>query len=78
MRSYALLPLTGGHMRSLQKSNRHFQKAVKKLPLGVSSNFSYWGDDKTIYVKCGKGGRIWDIDDNEYIYRSFCIIGSGE
>ena len=54
-------------MRSLQKSNRHFQKAVKKLPLGVSSNFRYWGDDKTIYVKRGKGGRIWDIDDNEYI-----------
>ncbi|MED5461196.1 MAG: aminotransferase class III-fold pyridoxal phosphate-dependent enzyme, partial [Pseudomonadota bacterium] len=40
---------------------------MKKLPLGVSSNFRYWGDDKTIYVKRGKGGRIWDIDDNEYI-----------
>ncbi|MED5420565.1 MAG: aminotransferase class III-fold pyridoxal phosphate-dependent enzyme, partial [Pseudomonadota bacterium] len=54
-------------MRTLKKSNQHFQKAVKKLPLGVSSNFRYWGDDKTIYVKRGKGGRIWDIDDNEYI-----------
>ena len=54
-------------MRSLKKSNAHFQKAVTKLPLGVASNFRYWGDDKTIYVKRGKGGRIWDIDDNEYI-----------
>ncbi len=54
-------------MRSLKKSNAHFQKAVRKLPLGVASNFRYWGDDKTIYVKRGKGGRIWDIDDNEYI-----------
>ena len=54
-------------MRSLKKSNAHFQKAVSKLPLGVASNFRYWGDDKTIYVKRGKGGRIWDIDDNEYI-----------
>ena len=54
-------------MRSLEKSNQHFRKAVSKLPLGVSSNFRYWGDDKTIYVKRGKGGRIWDIDDNEYI-----------
>ena len=54
-------------MRSLQKSNQHFQKAVGKLPLGVSSNFRYWGDDKTIYIKRGKGGRVWDIDDNEYI-----------
>ena len=54
-------------MRSLEKSNRHFRKAVGKLPLGVASNFRYWGDDKTIYAKRGKGGRIWDIDDNEYI-----------
>jgi glutamate-1-semialdehyde 2,1-aminomutase len=54
-------------MRSLQKSNEHFKKAATKLPLGVSSNFRYWGEDKTIYVQRGKGGRIWDIDDNEYI-----------
>jgi len=54
-------------MRSLAQSNRHFKQAIKKLPLGVSSNFRYWGDDETIYVKRGKGGRIWDIDDNEYI-----------
>jgi len=54
-------------MRSLARSNRHFKRAVQRLPLGVSSNFRYWGDDKTVYVKRGKGGRIWDIDDNEYI-----------
>ena len=54
-------------MRSLAKSNQHFRKAITKLPLGVSSNFRYWGDDKTIYAKRGKGGRLWDIDDNEYI-----------
>lgn len=54
-------------MRSLARSNAHFQKANSKLPLGVSSNFRYWGDDKTIYIDHGKGGRIWDIDGNEYI-----------
>ncbi|MGI9236150.1 MAG: aspartate aminotransferase family protein [Woeseiaceae bacterium] len=54
-------------MRSLARSNEHFRKAVKKLPLGVSSNFRYWGDDRTIYVNRGKGARVWDIDDNEYI-----------
>src|SRR5210317_364295 len=54
-------------MRSLVRSNAHFRKANTKLPLGVSSNFRYWGDDKTIYVERGKGGRIWDIDGNEYI-----------
>jgi glutamate-1-semialdehyde 2,1-aminomutase len=54
-------------MRCLSKSNQQFQKANQKLPLGVSSNFRYWGDDKTIYAKRGKGARIWDIDGNEYI-----------
>ena len=53
--------------RSLAKSNAHFQRAVQRLPLGVSSNFRYWGDDKTIYIKKSQGGRIWDLDDNEYI-----------
>jgi len=54
-------------MRSLEKSNQHFKKALGRLPLGVSSNFRYWGDERTIYVKRGKGARLWDIDDNEYI-----------
>ena len=54
-------------MRSLKKSNEHFKKALTKLPLGVASNFRYWGEDKTLYVARGKGGRFWDIDGNEYI-----------
>ena len=65
--------------RSLSKSNSHFQKAVKRLPLGVSSNFRYWGDDKTIYAAKGRGARLTDIDGNEYIdYRMAygpCILG---
>jgi glutamate-1-semialdehyde 2,1-aminomutase len=54
-------------MRSLAKSHKHFERAVSKMPLGVSSNFRYWGDDKTVYVDHGKGARVWDIDGNEYI-----------
>jgi glutamate-1-semialdehyde 2,1-aminomutase len=53
--------------RSLARSNLHHRKALQKLPLGVSSNFRYWGPEKTIYAKRGRGCRIWDIDDNEYI-----------
>lgn len=53
--------------RSLKASNAHFRKAINRLPLGVSSNFRYWGDDRTLYVKRGKGARIWDLDDNQYI-----------
>jgi glutamate-1-semialdehyde 2,1-aminomutase len=69
-------------MRSLSRSNAHFKKANSKMPLGVSSNFRYWGDDKTIYIDHGKGARIWDIDDNEYIdYRlgyGPIILGYGD
>jgi glutamate-1-semialdehyde 2,1-aminomutase len=53
--------------RNLTKSNAQFQKAVKRLPLGVASTFRYWGDDRTIYVHHGKGGRTWDIDGNSYV-----------
>jgi glutamate-1-semialdehyde 2,1-aminomutase len=53
--------------RSLVRSNAHFRKAVGRLPLGVSSNFRYWGDDKTIYIKRARGARLEDIDGNEYI-----------
>jgi glutamate-1-semialdehyde 2,1-aminomutase len=54
-------------MRTLARSNEHFRRANKNLPLGVSSNFRYWGDEATIYIRRGKGARIWDLDDNEYI-----------
>ena len=53
--------------RTLTKSNAQFQRAVKRLPLGVASTFRYWGDDRTIYVSHGKGGRTWDIDGNPYV-----------
>ena len=53
--------------RSRGKSAAHFDKALQRLPLGVTSNFRYWGDDRTIYIERGKGARLWDIDGNEYI-----------
>jgi glutamate-1-semialdehyde 2,1-aminomutase len=53
--------------RDLSKSNAHFQKALTRLPLGVASNFRYWGEDRTIYVKHGRGARITDIDGNSYV-----------
>jgi glutamate-1-semialdehyde 2,1-aminomutase len=51
----------------LDKSTAHFHRAVKAMPLGVSSNFRFWGEGKTVYVKRGRGARIWDLDDNGYI-----------
>src|SRR5580765_1710123 len=53
--------------RKLTNSNAHFKKALTRLPLGVASNFRYWGEDRTIYVKYGRGARVVDLDDNEYV-----------
>jgi glutamate-1-semialdehyde 2,1-aminomutase len=53
--------------RKLTNNNAHFKRALQRLPLGVASNFRYWGDDRTIYVKHGKGARIVDLDDNAYV-----------
>ena len=55
MRTYA--PVNNSRVfmpRSLTRSNRQYQKAVGKLPLGVSSNFRFWGEDKTIYIDHGQ------------------------
>jgi glutamate-1-semialdehyde 2,1-aminomutase len=54
-------------IRDLSKSNAQFKKALKRLPLGVASTFRYWGEERTIYVHHGKGGRTWDIDGNCYV-----------
>ena len=59
--------MTQGNTRDLTKSNAQFRRAVKRLPLGVSSTFRYWGDERTVYVHHGKGGRVWDIDGNRYV-----------
>jgi glutamate-1-semialdehyde 2,1-aminomutase len=53
--------------RTLARNNAHFRRAVRRLPLGVSSNFRYWGEERTLYVKRGRGARIWDLDENEYV-----------
>jgi len=52
---------------SIKKSNAHYKEAVKRLPLGVSSNYRSWGPDETLYISHGKGARLWDIDGNEYV-----------
>ena len=43
-----------------------YHRALKTLPGGTDSNFRAWGE-RTIYVDRGKGGRVWDLDGNEYI-----------
>ena len=43
------------------------KRAQSVIPLGVNSNFRYWGDEVTPYMQKAKGGHIWDVDGREYI-----------
>lgn len=43
-----------------------YLRALRVLPGGTDSNFRAWGED-TVYVDRGKGGRVWDLDGNEFV-----------
>jgi glutamate-1-semialdehyde 2,1-aminomutase len=51
----------GSKTQSLQ------QRAQRVLPLGVNSNFRFWGEGITPYVEKAKGGYLWDVDGKKYI-----------
>ncbi|HEX6385724.1 MAG TPA: guanitoxin biosynthesis PLP-dependent transaminase GntE [Anaerolineae bacterium] len=54
-------------MATLIRSNTIHKAASKVLPLGVTSNFRYWGPEQTRYIERGKGAHLWDVDGNRYI-----------
>ncbi|MFZ5858921.1 MAG: guanitoxin biosynthesis PLP-dependent transaminase GntE [Chloroflexota bacterium] len=56
-----IMSLAGPKSQSLQK------RAQKVLPLGVNSNFRYWGDGLTPYVDKAKGAYLWDVDGRRFI-----------
>jgi glutamate-1-semialdehyde 2,1-aminomutase len=53
---------------TLRRNRQHelYRRASRTLPGGTNSNFRAWGED-TIYIDRGKGGVIWDLDQNEYV-----------
>jgi glutamate-1-semialdehyde 2,1-aminomutase len=52
--------------RSRTRQLELYRRALRSMPGGTDSNCRSWGDE-TVYVDRGKGGRVWDIDGNEYI-----------
>ncbi len=58
---------TLGQRHGLSKQVEAWRRAARVTPLGVQSNFRYWGEDATPVIERGKGSRIWDVDGNEYI-----------
>ncbi len=49
-----------------ERQDAMYQRALASMPGGTNSNFRAWGD-ATVYVSRGKGGRVWDIDGNEFV-----------
>lgn len=43
------------------------ERALKVMPLGVNSNFRFWGKGITPYVEKAKGAYLWDADGKKYI-----------
>ena len=45
-----------------------YEEAKKHLPAGASSNIRVYAHDPfPILFQKGKGSRVWDVDDNEYV-----------
>lgn len=52
---------------TFDKSKQLQDRASKVLPLGVNSNFRYWGEGITPYVQKAQGAYLWDVDGNRYL-----------
>lgn len=63
-----------------KKSAEWFKRAQEHLPGGVTGNVKFFAP-YPVYMKRAKGGRIWDLDGNEYIDYMLCfgplILGHG-
>jgi glutamate-1-semialdehyde 2,1-aminomutase len=53
--------------RSYGKTQALRDRAMQVMPLGVSSNFRYWGPTSSPVVARGEGCHYWDLDGNRYI-----------
>jgi len=49
------------------QSKKLQKRAQEVIPLGVNSNFRYWGEGITPYMAKAKDGSLWDVDGNKYI-----------
>src|SRR5437773_744284 len=53
--------------RTMTRNHEHFRRALQRLPLGVASNFRYWGDERTIYVAALRLARAYTRRDDYVI-----------
>lgn len=59
-------------VRRTPNSAEAHRKNLKRLPLGVASNYRAY-DPYPIFAKEGQGGRFRDLDGNDYIDHNLCF-----
>src|SRR5258708_10015749 len=67
----ALQKEIGSYEKRTPKSAAAHKRALERIPLGVASNYRHY-EPYPLFVKDGKGGRIHDVDGNEYIDHTLC------
>src|SRR2546428_8975345 len=59
-------------VRRTPKSAEAHKKNLKRIPLGVASNYRAY-DPYPIFVKEGQGSHFRDLDGNDYIDHNLCF-----
>src|SRR5258707_11758931 len=59
-------------VRRTPKSGEAYKKNLKRIPLGVASNYRAY-DPYPIFVKEGQGSHFRDLDGNSYIDHNLCF-----
>ena len=58
-------------VRRFDRSNALFDRASRRIPLGSQafskSHVQYVRGASPLFLSHGKGGRVWDVDGNEYV-----------
>lgn len=60
------------YQKHTPRSAEALKRAAPRLPLGVGSNFRTY-EPHAIFVRDAQGGRIHDLDGNEYIDHNLCF-----
>ncbi len=65
-------------LQKTKRSEKIYKESVKFTPFGVHSNYRFF-EPYPIYFTKGKGTRLWDADDNEYMdfNLSFGVLMAG-
>jgi glutamate-1-semialdehyde 2,1-aminomutase len=60
------------YQKRTPRSSEAHQRAMPRMPLGVTSNFRSY-EPYPMFIRDGQGGRVRDLDGNEYIDHNLCF-----